>query len=478
MDMRYTKALLLSIFSALQVHFATGQVAIGAYSTENTIGMVKDNPSFALTDDRAQVNFAGAGVFAGGNYLLFNRNILSFLVNGDAQSGDGYIKNPTNADRSLSLNMELLGPGASFKILKKHTFAITTALRYLTNSDHLCNNLFLGMGANSVTDSLPKENFNISNYSFVTQMFKEINISYATCLRDNEDISFSAGATLKVLFGQGAMVAGIPQASFNTVNNDGIAYNLSGRANFAYTPYANTFALSNSPMNATQHTTNDPGVGLDIGAIYYVHINNTMKKKVGYQVRLAASITDIGGISYTAAPMSGNFTINNKDFNYKNVQNNNQTTFGNRIFNEYLLDTVVKAAGNISKFWVGLPTAFHLNADVNMSDERFYINGNVLLNLRSPSADNFVNHYITAFTLTPRYYVDKEREIGFALPFTFNVLNQGSLGAVAFVGPFYIGSGSFFNMFITDNFKSIDLYTGFALRIKQKRQKEKDYMMM
>ena len=475
--MRYIRAFFFLFISICIANFSNAQTFLGNYSAENTISLVRDNPCFALSNDRAQIN-AGFGVSAGGNFLLFNRNIYSFLTDGLANPGTDYIKNPKTADRSMSVTMEILGPGASFTILKKYTFAVTTGIRYLANADHLDNNTFMRLGANAPADSMAKNNFNISNFSLTSQIFKELNLSYATFLKNNEDFSFSVGGTLKILAGVGALGMGVSQANFGTINNDGIAYGLKGNANFAFTPYANKFALFNSPLNAFKNTTNNIGAGLDLGVIYTIHINNTMHKTIGYQARFAASITDIGGISYSASSTSGSYNINNKNINYKGIQNYPQETFGNRIFNEYLLDTLVKATSSISKFRVGLPTALHLNADINVVNNYFFINGNLLLNLRSPDASKYVSHYTTTFTLTPRYMLPHNPEIGFAMPFSYNAMKQGGLGIAAYIGPFYIGSSSVFNSLISNSFSNVNLYMGFSWRIRQKRQKEKDYMMM
>lgn len=475
--MQYIKAILLIIFTCFQSYLLCAQTFMGAYSTENTILMVKQNPTFAISGDRAQFNIGGIGTDLGSNCILFNRSIYSFLTHGTASTGKDYIKNYANSDRTLWLNTEISGPGVSFNINKKHYFAFTTGIRYLINADHLDNSVFMSMGGSN-PDSEKNKTLTLNNFSFTSQMFKEINFSYATFFHNSEDFSLAGGATVKLLVGIGAFGLGIPNAKYSTIGNEGVANNVTGNANFYFTPYANRLILTNSPMGATKVPTNDIGIGGDIGLIYYVHVNNSMQRKRNYQVRIAASVTDIGSISYTASSTSGSYSTNSGTINYKNIQNTPQQTFGNRVFNEYLLYNVIKATNDVSKFSMGLPTAFHLNADINVVGEYFYINTNFLLNLRSQSATNFSNHYINSVSLTPRYIVNKSSDIGFGMPFTFNSINQGCLGGVAFVGPFYIGSGSIFNALITNRFNAIDIYTGLTLRIKPKGSKEREYMMM
>ena len=466
------------LFFIAVVNPAQAQTFIGNYNGDNTINLIGDNPAFAQTDDRGQVNLVSLGANGGGNYLLFNRSAFGFLTDGIISPGTDYVKNPNAASRQMWMNMELQGPGGSITYKKRYAFAFTTGVRYLVNSKNLDNNVFTHLGANSAAAYPAGDTFNINNFSLTSQLFKEYNFSFAGIVYETESQHLSVGITAKILAGAGAMAIGIPQASFTTTDNDGIAYNATGKVNFAFTPYANHYALTNSPLNALHNATNNMGLGFSAGAVYYVHINNTFNKSKNYQARLALSITDIGSINYTASSTSGTYTVSNQQIGYRAITNDPQETFGNRVFNEYLIDTIAKAQSSMSKFKVSLPTALHLNADVNITREIFYLNANILLNLVNPSASKFANYYTSTITLTPRYYITPEKDIAFGMPFTYNTLKQGSLGGVAFVGSFFVGSRSLFNMFINNTFNNIDFYAGLSMRIQQKRQREKDYMMM
>jgi Family of unknown function (DUF5723) len=472
--MRYAWILALILCAGI----SEGQTFIGNYNGDNTIGQVGNNPAFSLTDDRAQINVVSVGANGGGNYLLFNRSALGFLKSGSIVQGTDYIRNPNAATRTMWMGLEVQGPGASVVYKKKYAFAFTTGIRYLVNSDGLDNNLFMHLGANSSLYGRVQDTLQVNNFSFTSQVFKEYNFSFAADVFHTEDQHLNVGVTAKLLAGAGALGLGIPQATFNTADNDGNAYNLTGRATIAFTPYANKFVLTNSPLNALHNATNNMGLGINVGAVYYIHVNNTFTRKKNYQARLALSVTDIGHINYSASSTSGTYAASNQTLWYRNITNNPQETFGNRIFNEYLADSVVKGISAMSRFKVSLPTALRLNADVNVSREVFYINGDLLLNLVSPSASRFGNYYATTVALTPRYYVTPEKDIAVGVPFSYNQLKQGGMGAVVFVGPFYIGCRTFFNMFVNNTFNNIDFYTGLTWRIQQQRQREKDYMMM
>ena len=468
------RILLLSLFCACMCFNSIGQSFLGLYGTDNSVTQIRDNPAFAVHEDRAQINIFGIGGEIGGNSILFKRRALGFLDSGKAGMGTDYFRSYDNGDKRFWGNVEINGPGASVLIRKRYFFAITTGLRYLLNSDHLDAGVFNLLGANAVRDTNTTDSFNVKNYSITSQVFAELNLSYAGFLYESEDYKLIGGITLKLLDGIGAAGMGISQASFKTYNNDGIAYNVNGNANVAFSPYANSWAITNDPLHAITRPTSNIGAGLDLGLVYYMNPNETMQKKKGYLVRFAASITDIGSISYTSSSTTGSYTINNKNIDFRGLQNNADITFGNRIFNNYLVDTTAVPTGSAKKFKVKLPTALHLNADMKIN-EHFFVNANLLGNLRAPSADYYSNHYISTLSITPRYMY---KIYGIAMPFSFNEYKQGYLGAILFIGPAYIGSGSLLQMAASNSINNANLYLGGTLRIKPKKPKMKDIMMM
>jgi hypothetical protein len=215
-------------------------------------------------------------------------------------------------------------------------------------------------------------------------------------------------------------------------------------------------------------------IGADFGLVYYMNPNETLFRRKGYISRLAISITDIGRNSYTASSVSGKYTVNDKNIDFKNIQNNNDISFGTRIFNDYLVDTIAKPTSSSKKVKFGLPTALHLNGDFKL-ETRFWVNANVLINLRKVDAGQFSNHYISTVTVTPRYVWGM---YAVSVPFSFNIQKQGYLGIILFAGPVYIGSGSLFQMTASNSINNLNLFLGSSLRIKAKRQKERDAMMM
>lgn len=471
----FMKQWILTLICLSALQSAHAQTFLGLYGNENCVTQIRDNPAFAVTEDRAQINFATAGVNVGSNGLFFRKSVFNFLTNGQATMDKDYYRSYDKHDKSMWGNMEIIGPGASFLVKKRYFFAVTTGMRYMMNMNNLDNGVFRLMGLNPTrTDTLAVDSFTVKKFAITSQVFSELNLSYAGYIFQNEDYALVAGASVKIMNGIGAAGLGVDNARFKTYNNDGVARDAYGDVNLALTPYANKWAITNNPLNALGSPANNMGIGADIGMVYYMNPNETMYRKVGYTNRLAISVTDIGSISYTASSVSGKYNINNKNIDYRHIENNTDASFGTYAFNNFIADTVAKSTGSAKKVKFGLPTALHINGDFKVQP-RIYVNANVLVNLRKPDPVNLSTHYITTFTVTPRYQTKK---FGVSVPFSFNMERQGYLGVILFAGPVYVGSGSLFQMTVSNSINNINAFAGASLRIKQKKPKERDYMMM
>lgn len=465
------KAILSVLFLFIFSHVFS-QSYMGLYATDNSILQVRENPAFTINDDVLQLNFLSVGITVGGNSFYFKKSIFNFAGDDKATIDQDYSKNYFPGLKSFWAFGEVKGPGASFHVKikeKRYFFSVTSGTRYLVNSDNLNNKIFNLLGENAQRDPSLYDTLKVSNYSIASQVFSEVNLSYAGYFYQSEYYNLVAGVTLKLLDGIGAAAVNIPNAIFETYNNDSYAYNFTGKGTIAFTPYAHDWAITNKPYNAFNEPTNNVGAGLDMGLIYYMNPNERMQLKRGYLVRFAASVTDIGSINYSASNTSGNYYVNNKNINYHNIHNEKDISFGNKLFNDYMVDTVLRPSGVISNFNMKLPTALHLDADLRIVDD-FFFNFNILLNLVKPSMSNFSNHYITTFTLTPRYI---HNVIGLAAPFTYNIKGQGYLGLIVYLGPLFIGSGSAWQMAISNSFSNVSIFTGANFRIKPKETREK-----
>lgn len=468
------KPWLLSIFCSIICLSAEAQVFMGLQGIENTVSQIKENPAYTVTGDLAQISFGNIGCSVGGNSVLFKRSIVGFLDSGRATMDVNYSRNYDRQPKSFYGNIEINGPACAFLLFKKYFVSASTGLRYLANSDNLDYKTYRMLGVNPYMSPNVSDTFTINNYALTAQLVNEWNLSYGGYIIDNEDKKLVAGATLKILNGMAAFGFGIDNAQYNTQNNDGIAYHTTGNARIAFTPNAHIWAMNNAPLRGITRPTNNLSLGGDVGLIYYLRPNESMQIKSGYVARFAVSVTDIGFVNYTASTTSGNYSVNNKNINYRNIQNNTDLSFGTRIFNEYVVDTLVQPTEGISKFKVWLPMALRCNADFKI-DDHFFVNANAIVNLRKPDAAVFSNHYITTVTITPRY---KYHQYAFSLPFSFTPNGQGYIGAVFFAGPVYIGSNSVLQMATSNSMSTLNLFLGGQMRIAHRNPRLRALMAL
>src|SRR5690606_23592927 len=103
------------------------------------------------------------------------------------------------------------------------------------------------------------------------------------------------------------------------------------------------------------------GLGLDIGVQYEYHPEGNPNYPTPYTYRVAASITDLGGIGYVADTGSGRY-----DLNIQNIDSSIDKISYEGV-NEYMMrmetDSLTGKGEKAEKFRMGLPTAFRLNAD-------------------------------------------------------------------------------------------------------------------
>lgn len=465
----------LFIICLVSITKARAQAFLGMYATDNSITQIKDNPVFTIHDDIAQYNILGIGFEAGGNSVLFRKKAMGYLFNGKAELNDEYVRNNNSGKEKFFWgNFEIQGPGASFIVKKRFYFSVTTNSRYMVNSDNLNSSVADLLGVNGVKDTARYKPYTIDKYSITAHAFSELNLSYAGFFLESELHTIQGGFSVKLLSGAGAAGMGISTAAFNTSGGDGNAYNVRAIANVAFSPYANEWAITANPFNPFRHPINNLGVGFSAGAAYYYNPREGMVPQKGYKARIAMSITDVGSISYDAASTSGSYRIIDSAINYKKITNDASTTFGNRIFNDYIIKGTATPLSGSKRFKVGLPTALHINADYKIND-RLFVNGNMLINLRAPSPDAYATHYISTLTISPRFRFGK---VNLSIPTCLNFYLQGYMGAVAEVGAFYVGSTSVLRFATSNNINNLNIYMGTNLRIKPRKQKTRDQMLM
>jgi hypothetical protein len=206
-------------------------------------------------------------------------------------------------------------------------------------------------------------------------------------------------------------------------------------------------------------------LGLDIGVQYEYHENANPNEESRHTYSIAASITDIGAITYFADTGSGSYTLRaTKEVidGFDVQEGETMAAYVARLIDDSLL---IKTDDS-KKFRVGLPTAFRINADYNVT-RNMNLAVNILLNLRGNTRDIYRAAYTNYFNFTPTF---GQRRFKVSIPFTFVGYQTVVLGAVIQTGPFYIGTNSLFSTLLSKNLKNADAFMGLMFKLHKERR--------
>lgn len=434
------------------------QSYLGLELSNNAITDVFTDPAFVVNDDDYQINVIGASGYVGNNAYYLDKAGIGSIFGG--VSNPYFSQSSSKNTKVIYGNADILGPSASFKLKKKYYVAVTTRLRYLLNMDGLNNNAFRLMGSQPADTT---KQYNLNNTSFNNQLFAQVGVSYGGIIAQNDENKFTGGITLNYIVGYAAAAFTIPQGYFK-VNQNNSVYDMAGNANVAFTPYANTWLSKGAPLSKFASTPMGSGLGADMGVVYEYAPIEGMQQSHHYLLRLSASITDIGGVSYTSSTTTGSYTVRDTNLLVSSVSKDPTKTYSQSI-NKLLEDSIVNQTGHSNKFKMHLPTAMHLGMDVEL-EPKVYLNVATLINLRKASASDYGSHYATSFTMAFRYEM---KNFAFGVPFSVNVYKQAGLGAVIYAGPFYIGTTSLLSSILNSNITNADVYAGLRFVFNKKK---------
>jgi hypothetical protein len=204
------------------------------------------------------------------------------------------------------------------------------------------------------------------------------------------------------------------------------------------------------------------GFGFDLG-VKYSHNN---------QFILGASLLDFGGIKYTRAAESTNFTINqqNWDLNLENVDNVAD------------FDAIIAQRGvattSAADFKVGLPTTLSLQATANLWEsgdfegggyQNLYVNVITYLDLSSMNSGKDVT--MKPVNMTSATFGFVSIPIGAGIPVSFGKATGFNVGAFVRLGPFVMGSRNFVTSLFAKEVRDANVYA--ALKIPLLKPKPK-----
>ena len=362
-----------------------------------------------------------------------------------------------------------MGPSFMFNIAPKHSIALFTRARSLTNIMQLNGNLF-----DEVKDGIDKASdfeFDGGSPNTVSNTWGEIGVSYAAVLYQKEQHFLKGGITAKYLQGgvngyfRGKnmnlkLVENLLDPKLSQLESQGELI-IGGSQDF-------------EANDEIKFDTNSMGFGLDLGFFYewrpkYSNydltkakpIDNNFKDLNKYKLRFGLSVTDIGSIKYKNATQYSYDLNNTRTVTQEDIDNADDLY---DFLNTYYTKTATNS-GLKSK----LPTAIHTDLDWNVHN-KFYLNLNGDFSLVKKNALNG-NSIANRVSMTPRY---ESRWFSFYVPISSIEYSGMQVGSGLRLGAFFLGSGSVITNLISKDSRAIDFHVGFKIPVYQKKFKDRD----
>jgi len=373
---------------------------------------------------------------------------------------------PSNSNSGL-VNFDIMGPSFMFNIAPKHTIAVFTRARSVSNLRNINGNL-----VDQVKEGLDKAdnfNFNAGNANGSSNSWGELGISYAAVLYQKDQHFLKGGLTAKYLQGgaNGYIKGDNVNVAFveNTVN-----------------PQAGTLLSQGQiTIGASQDweanedydfDINSRGFGFDLGLVYEWRpdydqydirrakpADNNFRDLNKYKVRFGLSVTDIGSINYKNAKQDV-YNVNGAVTQEMIDDADNLYDFLNEHYTKVSTSKGLKT---------NLPTALHPDVDWNIHN-KFYLNLNGDINMVSSGKLNG-NGVANRVSLAPRY---ESRWFSFYLPVTWLEYSGTLVGSGLRVGTFFVGSGSILSNLVSKESKAADFYLGLKIPVYEKKFKDTD----
>lgn len=357
---------------------------------------------------------------------------------------------------------DIYGPGATL-VYKQHAFGAQINIRSVSAfrnvPEDIANFLY------ETVDYPPQFDINYihrKDGQFGTLSWMELNLTYAQNLHRYGFNSFTAGVTLKPLFGIGGSYFNLYDVDY-MVDNDSLAYIYKVNFDFAYS----------LPLEYTRnHLPSKPlikgyGAGLDLGVVYMRttkgHVNGypgriCEKKFENYRYKIAASLTDFGFISFNKKAEVLEFRDGNTiwEERYDTLPDTTISLIKYKL--DHYFSSYHGESLKASKFTMFLPAAFRFDFDYNFSRSLYAGTGLIY----TFSVGKSYTRMPTLLYITPRY---EKPSYEFSLPVSVYEWNFDAprIGVYARWGSWFAGSDKIGGFFGLSDFEGMDVYIGVRL---------------
>jgi outer membrane protein OmpA-like peptidoglycan-associated protein len=455
----------LLILFILATYFTGRAQSYLGYFNDNYAGVqsVLFNPA-SIADSRFKTDINLFSINGSVSNDLYG--VRLFDVYKDGYDFDSEAKMTPSNSNNARTNFDIMGPSFMFNIAPRHTLAIFTRARSITNLKNV--NGYLVDQVKEGLDEASDFNLNAGSPNGTSHAWGELGLSYAAVLYQNGQHFLKGGITAKYLQGGGnAYIQG--KNVIAKFEEDAIPENSTLTTTGQLTVGGSQDWEANEDYD---FDINSSGFGADFGLVYEWRpdyekydlnkakpADNNFRDLNKYKLRFGLSVTDIGSINYKKAKqdtydITGTVTqdmIDNADNLYD-------------LLNDYYTKTSTAKGAKTN-----LPTALHADVDWNIHN-KFYLNLNGNISMVSDSKLNATS-IADRVSLTPRY---ESRWFSFFVPVTWMEYSGMQVGSGLRVGTFFVGSGSVLTNLVSKESKAADFYVGLKIPVYQKKFKDRD----
>lgn len=385
---------------------------------------------------------------------------------------DKYVTRQYNGkDKSGFITAGIVFPSFMVNVSKNTAFGLTTRTRFLYNLDNITEDLAHLISERFDYEPLLHTTLTNSNVSMQMNAWLESGLTLATVLVNRQKHFLKAGATVKYLQGMASAYGFIEDLTYRLDSPDTLSL-FQSTVNYGL---AGTFDNEGIP---TLENLPGPGVGFDVGIVYEYrpHIDRFIYSMDGrddllrndkdkYLFRLGVSLLDFGSIKYQKGYYSQDFVADIRDWYIKGMEFNSLVDIN---------DTLKSVFGfkdhTNESFRMGLPTALSVQFDYNVGGG-FYVNFTPFFALRKGNEMISKNHYLTSYTITPRY---DHKWFGLAVPVHVDQYNRFNTGLAMRLGPVWIGSNTLITNNLAKESYGVDAYFMLKIPVFKRLPRDKD----
>ena len=441
-----------------------GGLTAGQLSAQKYLGLSNSNYSGVyggqynpakLADKKVKlsVNLLSVNILANNDYYKFKNvgDIADFEL---SSFGNRFSHDMDKKTLSIGVIGEILGPSFQFTTGNRLGFGFSSRAR-IFGQGHEVDTAFLDVINQNYTTPISLRNNNA--FSLNISGFTDLGVKGAYTILDNDAVSLSLGAALKLYRGgvynsfvsKGYDINYNPLALLNPMVINNVDWEF--YTNFDGHEKIDIPGLLGSGSNAAT------GFGGDFGAELAVKGNDDDKP---YSFKFGASVTDIGSIKY-------------KNLNYIAVRGNslggidpNEINFTDLNATADYLQTKGLSITRVSNKTLtnNLPTSLNLYGEYAIT-KNFFVGANALINVAKTNSTNpYYYNYVGA---VPRW---ESKWFDVAVPLSYNFMSKDFKPGLAFrLGMLSVGSDDLKLLFTKS--KGANIYAGLHFELFKGKQK-------